>query len=81
MLNCVRLFVTPWTVAPLDFSIQGIFWTRILECLTISFSRGSSRPRDQTQLSCISCIGRQILYHCPVLSGKVSETLKIQKVL
>ena len=28
--------------------------------LSISFSRGSSRPRDWT---CISCIGKQILYH------------------
>ena len=25
---------------------------------------GSSWPRDQTCASCISCIGRQILYHC-----------------
>ena len=26
---------------------------------------GSSQFRDQTRVSCISCIGRQILYHCP----------------
>ena len=26
--------------------------------------QGSSRPRDQTHVSCISCFGRQILYHC-----------------
>ena len=26
-------------------------------------SRVSSRPRDRTQVSCISCIGRQVLYH------------------
>ena len=29
----------------------------------ISFSRGSSRLRDWTRVSCICCIGRQILYH------------------
>ena len=33
---------------------------RILERVAISFSRGSSQPRDQTG---ISCTGRQILYH------------------
>ena len=26
-------------------------------------SRGSSQPRDQTHVSCVSCIGRWILYH------------------
>ena len=30
---------------------------------TISYSRGSSPPRDKSCVSCISCIGRQILYH------------------
>ena len=33
---------------------------RILEWVAISFSRGSSRPRDRTQ---ISCTGREILYY------------------
>ena len=40
--------------------LHGIFQARILEWVAIPFSRGSSRPRDQTQVSCIS---RQILYH------------------
>ena len=39
--------------------VHGILQTRILEQVTISFSRGSSRPGDQTW---VSCIGRQILY-------------------
>ena len=34
-------------------SIQGILQARILEWVAISFSRGSSQPRDQTQVSCI----------------------------
>ena len=29
----------------------------------ISYPRGSSQPRNQTLFSCVSCIGRQILYH------------------
>ena len=39
-------------------SIHGIFQARILEWVAISFSIGSSRPRDQTCLSFMSCIDR-----------------------
>ena len=38
-------------------SIHGIFQARILEWVAISFSRGSSRPRDWTQVSHI--VGRR----------------------
>ena len=34
-------------------SLHGILQARVLEWVAISFSRGSSRPRDQTQVSCI----------------------------
>ena len=34
-------------------SIHGIFQARVLECIAISYSRGSSWPRDWTQVSCI----------------------------
>ena len=37
-------------------SIHGIFQARILQWVTISFSRGSSWPRDPTEVSCSSCI-------------------------
>ena len=43
-------------------SIHRIFQARILEQVAISYSRGSSRHRDWTLVSCISCIGRQVLY-------------------
>ena len=36
---------------------------RILEWVAVSSSRGSSRPKDGTRVSCISCIGRWVLYH------------------
>ena len=32
----------------------GILQARILEWVAISFSRGSSRPRDRTWVSCIA---------------------------
>ena len=51
------LFCGPMDSSPLG-SVHGIFQERILECVAISFSRESSRPRDRTH---ISCIGRQIL--------------------
>ena len=36
------------------YSDLGIFQARMLEWVTISFYRGSSWPRDQTQVSCIA---------------------------
>ena len=45
-------------------SVHGIFQARILEWVAISYPRGSSWSRDWTQVSYISCIARQILYHC-----------------
>ena len=35
-------------------SIHGIFQARVLECVAISFSRGSSQPREWTWVSCIA---------------------------
>ena len=55
------LTLRPHGLYPLGSSVHGIFQARILEWVAISFSRGSSQPRDQT---CISCIDRWILYHC-----------------
>ena len=45
-------------------SVHGILQARILEWVAISYSRGSYQARDQTHTSCVSCIGRWILYHC-----------------
>ena len=56
---CLTL-MTLWTVARQAPSVHGISQARILEWVAISFSRGSSWPRDQTH---VSCIGRGILYH------------------
>ena len=35
-------------------AMQVLFWARLLEWAPISFSRGSSQPRDQTQVSCMA---------------------------
>ena len=63
-LSCVRLFETPWTVAhqapqSMEFSRQEYWGEKrekkkkgVLEWVAISFSRGSSQPKDQTRVSC-----------------------------
>ena len=64
LLRSVRLFVTLWAVCgPLDSSVHGIFQTRILEWVAISYSRESSWSRGWTQVSHICGIGRYVLYH------------------
>ena len=50
----VWLFATPWTVARQAPLPMGILQARILEQVAMPSSRGSSRPRDQTQVSCIA---------------------------
>ena len=50
----------PMHCSPPGLSVHGIFQARILQWGAISSSRASSRPRDQTR---VSCIGRWVLYH------------------
>ena len=45
-------------------SVHGIFQARVLEWFAISFSRGSSQPRNRTQVSpiagrCFYCLSHQ----------------------
>ena len=55
--------VVPHSLQPMDgsppgSSVHGISQARILEWVAISYSRESSRLKDQTHVSCVSCIGR-----------------------
>ena len=56
-------FCNPVDYSPLGSSVHGILQARTLEWVTISSSRGSSQPRNQTKVSCVSCTGRKALYH------------------
>ena len=63
----VQLYLSlcdPMNCNPPGSSVHGTFQAKILEWIAISFSRGSSQPTDWTHVSCISCTGGQILYHC-----------------
>ena len=39
---------------PMDYRVHGILQARILEWAAVPFSRGSSQPRDQTQIAHIA---------------------------
>ena len=53
--------------SPPGSSVLEILQARIWEWVAISYSRGSSWPRDQTPTSCVSCIGRRILYYWAIV--------------
>ena len=54
-LSHVRLSVTPWMdCSPPGPSVHRSLQARILEWVAMASSRGSSQPRDQTQVSCIA---------------------------
>ena len=67
----------PTDRSPLGSSVPGILQTRILEQVTISYSRGSSQPRDWTHSSYVSCIGRQIVYHYCHLGSPAAAAAKL----
>ena len=60
--SCLPLCV-PMNCRPPGSSVLGISQARMLEQLAISCSRGSSLPGNRTRASCVSCIGRRVLYH------------------
>ena len=58
LLSCPTLCNT-MDYSPPGSSLHEILQVRILECVAVPSSRGSSQPKNQTQVSCIS---RRILY-------------------
>ena len=67
----------PMDCSPPGSSVHGISQTRILQWVAIPFSRESSQPRDGTHISCVSCIGRQILYHCATWEAQRSDSARL----
>ena len=71
----VQLFYDPKDCSLPGSSVQGRSKARILEWVAISFSRGSSQPRDRTGISCIA--GRFLTAKPPgkpYLEGALSNT-------
>ena len=78
---CVQLFVTPQTVEcqaslSMEFSRQE-YQIAICYCSNIAIAIVPSQPRDETGVSCVSCTGTQILYHCPTWEAQDLCVLKI----
>ena len=67
--------------SPPGSSVRGIFEARILEWVAISFSRGSSQPRDRSQVSRIAgrCFNlwaiREALLHIEIVYNLQSNLL------
>ena len=83
--RCVRACsVTQWyptfchrvDCSPLGSSLHGIFQARILEWGAISFSRGSSQPKGQNCISCISGIAGDTLLPCASWEALVTIVIK-----
>ena len=75
----------PTLCDPMDCSLQGssvhgIFQARVLEWVAISFSRGSSWPRDQTLVSHIA--GRRFTVwatrEVPIMSERFLKSLEVK---
>ena len=58
-------------------SLHGILQAIVLECVAISFSRGSSWPRDRTCISSISCIDMLFVYHWATWEGLFEDVVAI----
>ena len=71
-LSHVQLFCDPIDCSLPGSSVHGISQARILEWVAISFSRGSSWPRDKTR---VSCTGRQMLYHRATTEWEIVKQL------
>ena len=54
----------PMDCSPLGSSVHEILQAKILEQIVISYFRESSPPKNRNCISCVSFIGRQILYLC-----------------
>ena len=69
--SCLTL-CDPVDYSPPGSSVHGIFQARILEWVSMSSSRGSSRPRDQAHISCVSYTAGRVFTAEP--SGKPRYT-------
>ena len=60
--SCLTLY-NPTDSSPPGSSVHKILQARILEWVALPSSRGSSRPRDQSCVSCVSRIAGRFFTH------------------
>ena len=74
LLQSCPTLCNPMECSPRGTSVHGIFQARILECVAMPSSRGSSQSRDRIHICYVSYIGRWVLYHWRHLGS--SQTTK-----
>ena len=92
-LSHVYHFYNPADSSPPGSSVHGIPQARILEWVTISFSRGSSQRRDPTHVFCIAgrfftaeshlqkvSLNENSSYATGLLTGSIGKVLDIKYV-
>ena len=76
MLNCfsrVRLFATPWTITHQALLSMGFPRQEYWNGLSCHPPVDLSDPGIEPRVSCLSCIGRQVLYHLCHLESLCSQ--------
>jgi len=68
----------PQDCSPSGFSVHGIFQARILGCVAISYSRGSSWPRNWTHVTFISALAGGFFTTAP--PGKPFEGIHLEAI-
>ena len=78
LLQSCPILCNPMNCSLPGSSVHEIFQAGILDWIDISYSKGSSRPNDETCISFTSCFGKQILYLCT--TWKPSDEIELQFV-
>ena len=73
------ILCNPMDHSPPGFSVHGILQARILDCVAMPSSRGSSQPRDWTCLSYVSWIGRRVLTTNATWETLSHRSLKVEE--
>ena len=63
LLSQRQFFVIPWTTGQAPLSM-GYSWQEYWRMLPFPTPEASSQPRERTRISCVSCIGRWVVFHC-----------------
>ena len=67
LLQSCPTLCNPMDYSPPGSSVHGILQARILEWVAMSSTRTSSGLRDQTPVSCSSCIGNLFFFFLPLV--------------
>ena len=74
LLQSCQTLGDPMDCSPPGSSVHGILQAKILKWVGMPSSKGSSWPRDPTQVSYVSCTGRWVLYHWHLMGSPFYHT-------